>query len=188
MPKRFLRKWMPSKERIRENRFLRIFGSLLYQQNLWHLNRDSVARAFAIGVFWASIPMPFQMVPAAGCAIFFRATNALSVALVWLTNPITMPPVFYAEYLLGTWLLGTHVQFENFSLSWEWIKQNIEAVWKPLYLGAIVTGVVCSAWSDMSIYAIWRWHVVRTLQARRLVRIHHQRLRASRRLRPGHAS
>lgn len=179
---------MPSRERIHGNRFLRIFGTLLHQQNLWHLNRDSVARAFAIGVFWASIPMPFQMLPAAGCAIFFRANIALSVALVWLTNPITMPPIFYAEYLLGTWVLGMHVEFQDFALSWDWISRNFEALWKPWYLGAVISGVVCSALSYLFIHSLWRWHIIRKLKARRLIRIHHQRLRESARLRTQHAA
>ncbi len=178
MARRFLRKWMPSRERIHGNRFLRMFGSLLHQQNLWHLNRDSVARAFAIGLFWAAIPMPFQMVPAAACAIWFRGNIGLSVALVWLTNPITMPPVFYAEYVLGSWLLGMRIHFEDFSLSWEWIEQNIELLWKPLYLGALVTGVVASTLSYFGVRILWKWHVIRRLKARRLIRVHNKRLRS----------
>ena len=177
MPRRFLRKWMPTRERLHSHRLLRIFGALLHQQNLWHLNRDSVSRAFAIGVFWAAIPMPFQMIPAAACAIWLRGNIALSVALVWLTNPITMPPVFYGEYVLGSWLLGTRIHFEDFSLSWEWIERNFELLWKPLYLGAVLSGIIASATSYFAVRGLWRWNIVRKLKARRLIRRHRKRLR-----------
>ena len=178
MPRRLLRKWMPTRERIHSQRFLRIFGTLLHQQNLWHLNRDSVARAFAIGIFWAAIPMPFQMIPAAGCAILFRGNIALSVALVWLTNPITMPAIYYAQYVFGSWLMGTRIQFEDFSLSTEWIKRNFQYLWKPLYLGALISAVVGSAASYFTIRGLWRWNIARKLKARRLIRKHRKLLRS----------
>lgn len=187
MPRRFFRKWTPSRERIHSQRFLRIFGALLHQQDLWHLNRDSVARAFAIGIFWAAIPMPFQMIPAAACAILFRGNIALSVALVWLTNPITMPAVFYTEYVLGTWILGTHIHFEDFSISWEWIRNNMGLLWKPLYLGALVTGIFGSAFSYFTIRGLWRWNIVRKLKARRVIRRRYRRSHpASPKLPKGH--
>ena len=85
---------MPDHKKIRDHKHLRIFGKLLHNPSLWHMNRHSVAKAFAVGLFFAWVPVPFQMVLGAGGAILFHANLPLSVVLVWLTNPFTMPPMF----------------------------------------------------------------------------------------------
>ena len=94
MPRRFIKRYMPHPERIKASRSLRFLGDLIHDPNLWHLNRHSVSRAMAIGLFWALIPMPLQMLAAAACAIPARANLPIAVGLVWLTNPLTMPVVF----------------------------------------------------------------------------------------------
>ena len=106
MPRRFLKRYMPSPERIKESKSLRFMGSMLHDPNLWHLNRHSVARAMAIGLFVSMLPLPMQMLISASVAMPARANLPISVGLVWLTNPVTMPMIFFAEYKVGTLLLG----------------------------------------------------------------------------------
>jgi uncharacterized protein (DUF2062 family) len=84
-----------SKVEIKGHKNLSFLGEKLHDPNLWHLNRRSVSAAFAIGLFAAWIPTPGQMVIAAIIALYFRANLPISVALVWITNPLTMPPMFY---------------------------------------------------------------------------------------------
>ena len=95
MPKKFIRRFLPSHQSIKQNKALKIFGSVLHEPNLWHLNRRSAAGAFGIGLFFAFWPVPFQMWLSAGLAIPFRVNLPLSVATVWVTNPFTIPPIFY---------------------------------------------------------------------------------------------
>ena len=94
MPRRIFKRYMPDPERIRGDKSLRFLGKLIHEPNLWHLNRRSVARAMAVGLFAAFIPLPMQMLLAASLAIPVRGNLPISIGLVWLTNPITMPPVF----------------------------------------------------------------------------------------------
>ena len=90
---------MPDHEKIRQHPQLnKLFGTLLHDPNLLHLNRRSISGAFFIGMFWAFMPMPFQMIPAAALAIYFRTNLPISIGLVWFTNPITIPPFFYFCY------------------------------------------------------------------------------------------
>ncbi|WP_159217560.1 DUF2062 domain-containing protein, partial [Klebsiella pneumoniae] len=84
--------------------------NVLYNPNLWCLNRRSAAGAFAVGLFMAFVPLPSQMIMAAGLAIVLGVNLPLSIALVWITNPITMPVIFYFTYKLGAWLMGTPAQ------------------------------------------------------------------------------
>ncbi|MEJ2176733.1 MAG: DUF2062 domain-containing protein, partial [Gammaproteobacteria bacterium] len=80
---------MPSPGRIRSLRLLRYFGDRIHDHHLWRVNRQSVSRATAIGLFCAYLPLPMQMLPAALLAIFFRANLPISILLVWISNPFT---------------------------------------------------------------------------------------------------
>ncbi len=168
MPKQFIKRFTPDKDKIRRHRHLQMFGNLLHDPNLWHLNRRSVSGAFAVGLFWAMIPMPFQMVAAAATAIPARVNLAISIALVWITNPLTMPPIFYVNYLLGTLLLGKPEQSSHFEMTLEWFKQSMGQVWEPLYLGSVVLGLVLALTGYLSIRGLWRLHIIRHLKQRRL--------------------
>ena len=171
MPKKFLKRLMPDHRVIRENKYLRIFGTLLHDPNLFHLNRRSASGAFGVGVFWALIPMPFQMLPAALFAILFRVNLPLSVALVWLTNPITMPPIFYFCYKVGAWLLGVPALNVHFELSVHWLMTELGHIWQPFLLGCVLMASISSLLSYLAIRGLWRLHIVRHLQHKRRERL-----------------
>jgi len=167
MPKRLFKKLTPNHETIRNHKHMKMFGNLLHDQNLWHMNRKSVSGAFAAGLFWAMIPIPFQMVTAAASAIIFRVNLPLSVALVWLTNPLTMPPIFFLNYQIGTLFLPTHEKVENFELSMEWLGNSLDQIWLPLYLGSFIAGIVLAILGFISIRLIWRWILVKRYHKRK---------------------
>jgi len=161
---------MPDHKKIRDNRYLKVFGKYLHNPALWHLNRRSVARAFGIGLFFAWVPVPFQMVLAAGGAIALRANIAVSVALVWLTNPFTMPPLFYAAYKVGSFILGEPVQHFEMEPTLEWLQYEMLRIWQPFLLGCFVAGVVSSIAGFVGIQLAWRHAVLKRLRRRNAVR------------------
>jgi len=167
MAKKFIRRYLPDVHKIRDHRHLRFFGRLLHDPNLWHLNRHSVSDALAIGLFWAFVPMPFQMIPAAACAIFFRANLPLAVALVWITNPLTMPPVFYFCYKLGSLILGTTPQEIAFELNWAWLSTELARIWQPFLIGCAIVATSASVVGYLGIRLLWRWHVIRDWERRK---------------------
>lgn len=167
VPKHIIKKYTPNHEVIRNHKHLRMFGQLLHDPNLWHMNRRSVSGAFAVGLFWAFIPMPLQMVAAAATAIPTRVNLPISVALVWITNPLTMPPIFYFSYLVGTWLLGTPPSTEGFELSFEYISESMSSIWQPLYFGSLICGLLAALTGYCIMRGLWRLHVVRHLKRRR---------------------
>ncbi len=166
MPRRLLKQHLPDPKVICDHKHLQIFGNCLKDPNLWHLNRRSVSGAFAAGLFWAMIPIPFQMIAAAATAILARVNLPISVVLVWLTNPLTMPPIFYCNYVVGTWLLPRHEPIRDMELTLEWFAHSMGEIWQPLYLGSVVVGLVLAAigYGIMRLY--WRWHVVRQYRRR----------------------
>src|SRR5690554_7965522 len=121
MPRKFIRRIMPKHEAVKNSKSLKIFGSLLHDANLWHLNRRSAAGAFAVGLLCAFIPVPFQMALAAAAASSFRVNVPLAVAMVLISNAITMAGIFYFFYVLGTWILREPVHNFTFELSSHWL-------------------------------------------------------------------
>lgn len=167
MVKRWLRRITPDKEAIRRHKHLRIFGNLLHDGNLWHLNRRSAAGGFAVGLFVMYLPIPFQMVVSATVAILVRVNLPLSVALVWITNPITMPPLFYLAYRVGAWTLGQPPGHEAFHFTAEWLTNSLQEIWAPLLLGSVLCGTFCAAVGYATIQFLWRWHLIRQIRIRR---------------------
>ncbi|MEJ2622807.1 MAG: DUF2062 domain-containing protein [Candidatus Thiodiazotropha sp.] len=167
MPKRLIQRLLPHHNHVRNHKHLRVFGDLLQDGNLWHLNRHSVSGAFAVGLFMAFVPFPFQMVLAAAAAIFFRVNLPLSVALVWITNPITIPPMFYFAYRIGVLMTGETAALEPFHFSLEWLQSVGSEILIPLILGSLVCATISSIVGYSLILWIWRWRAVEKWKSRR---------------------
>ena len=116
MPRKLIKKYLPDPESFRNNRCFDFLGDHFRDPGVWHLNRRSVSGAVAIGLFMCWVPFPFQMVIAAMLAVLFRVNVLISASLVWVTNPVTIPPMFYSAYLLGSRILGRQPQQSHIEL------------------------------------------------------------------------
>ena len=173
MPRKLLKKYMPDQKSLQSQRSLRWLGKHLADPNLWHLTRKSVSKAFMVGIFAALLPVPFQMVIAAILALRMKSNLAISIGLVWLTNPLTMPPVFYCTYRIGAWILGSHIDMGDFHWDVATLQTDIAAIWWPLLLGSVVSGVVASAIAYFAVNGFWIWHVNRSWRRRQQARRKH---------------
>ena len=171
MPRRFIKRYLPNEATIKAHPSLSRLGSALHNPNLWHLNRNSVALAFLVGIFCAFLPVPMQMLIAAGLAILIHSNLPISVGLVWITNPLTMPPIFYFAYLVGSWLLGDTTSELEFTLTIEWITHELSTIWLPLLLGSLVCGVFFSVLSYLTVRWMWAWHVGKNWRLRKSNRL-----------------
>jgi uncharacterized protein len=182
MPRKTLKQWLPTPHRIRKIEALHVLGDWIYQTNLWHINRYSASMAFFVGVFVAFLPLPGQMPLAAILAVLLRCNLPLSVALVWITNPVTMPAIFYVSYRVGALLIDVPVQVAEFELSTAWISARIGMLWKPLLLGSLLCGLLFGSLGYTAVSLLWRWHVARQWQRRKQRRARHglQRFRRKR--------
>lgn len=158
---------MPDESKLKQHKHLSWLGSHLHEPNLWHLNRKSVSRAFMVGLFCAFLPIPFQMVAAAVLAIFVRSNLPISIGLVWVTNPITMPPIFYFAYLVGDFFIGSSDQSIEFEMSMEWLTKSLSLIWWPLLFGSVICGIVFGILGYLCIQWFWTWHVGRSWKRRR---------------------
>jgi uncharacterized protein (DUF2062 family) len=167
MPKRIIKKYLPDHQKIKEHKHLKFFGKLLHDGNLWHLNRRSVSGAFAVGLFCAFVPLPSQMVLAAAVAIIVRVNLPISVGLVWISNPITMPPLFYAAYKFGAHVMGQKPIENDYELTIQWFSTQLDLIWQPFLLGCLIFGLISAVIGFVGIRLLWRMHIIQHLKERR---------------------
>lgn len=160
MARKIFKRVLPAPEQFRDHPSIQVFGSLLHDPNLWHLNRRSVTVAFFVGLFVAFVPLPGQMVIAGLAAILCRANLTLSVLLVWVTNPVTMPALFFFAYKVGSVLMDLQPQDFAFELSLTWIEAELAHKWKPFLLGCAVCGLFSGLLGATTIHILWRVHVI----------------------------
>ncbi len=167
MPRRTLKRLLPAAQSFRSQRSLRAFGPFLNDPNLWHLNRYSVSTAAFVGLFFAFMPVPVQTLLAVATGILVRCNLPLAVILVWISNPLTMPPMFFASHRLGSWLLGRESQPLRFEFTGEWFMAQIAQGWQPLLLGSVILGAFAGLTGFLAMRYLWRLSVVRRWEQRK---------------------
>jgi uncharacterized protein (DUF2062 family) len=177
MAKNLIKSWFPAYDSVRGHRGLRMLGPRLRAPDLWHMNRRSVAGAFAVGLFVAFLPIPLQMVLAAAIAVWARVNLPISVLLVWVSNPLTMPAIFYTAYTIGRWILDVPPRSFRVEMTLEWFTSDLLTIWKPLVAGSLVLSVVAGISGYLIIRVLWWISVVERLRLKR-VRMHHKLLQS----------
>ena len=158
-----LRRWIkkvPRQRHVRGTWLHRLMGDRIFAPGLWRPGGNKVAAGVATGLFWAMMPIPFQMVPAGITAYFLRFNVPAAITLVWVTNPVTWPVILYWQYRLGARLLGQQPP----SGAEESLLASLSAFPLPLLLGCLVCGLVVAPVSYLSSAVLWRavarrwWH------------------------------
>jgi uncharacterized protein len=104
--KGLLKRLIPDRERVRQNRWLRWLGPHLMHPRLWHFSRRGVAVGVALGVFFGLL-IPVAQIPfAAGFAVLLRANVPAAIGSTLVTNPVTFAPIYVLAYRLGAAILG----------------------------------------------------------------------------------
>lgn len=123
-------------------------------KELLSINRKMVSRAVMVGLFIAMIPMPLQMLAVILISPFFRFNVPIAISLVWVTNPFTMPFIYYIEYLTGNFFLMQE-GVGNIEMSMEWFQKNIGDIFIPLYLGTVFYSLVFSIGGYYLVNWLW---------------------------------
>lgn len=101
----WVRHHIPTRESIEANRFLKPVAHRILVPSLWRLNRRSVPRGVALGLF-SGVLFPFaHMAIAAVLALPFRANVPTAVGTTLLSNPLTIPAIWFAADRIGFWVL-----------------------------------------------------------------------------------
>jgi len=155
MSPRLLRRFIPNRRKIRSYKYLKIFGKLHLDPNLWHWYRSSVAMAGSIGLFTAFMPIPFQMVMAATLAIIFRANLPVAITLVWITNPITISPIIFFAYKIGIHIMAHAPEQLAVESNWWMIGAKFSQYWQPVLVGLFTCAIVSAIIINVIIRLTW---------------------------------
>lgn len=102
------RRWLPSPDNLARIKGLSWLGHYLQPRPwLWVAHRRKIALGAAVGLAAGVIPLPIQMGVAVLLAIACRCNVAAAVAATWLTNPLTLVPIWGLALWLGTLVVGT---------------------------------------------------------------------------------
>jgi hypothetical protein len=182
MPRKLFRKFLPSHESIRENRYVACFGPRLQHHNLWHLHRRSVAGGVAVGMFAGLVPgsNPVQFLVASLLAVGFRVNLPIAVVVTLYSNPLTVLPLYYAAFKLGQLaLFRGDADLPSIALALEgkgfrqWIPTALDwlaGVGYPLLVGLPLLALLLAFVGYLLVDWAWRLHVMMEWRKRQIRR------------------
>lgn len=100
----------PDRDKLLRTRWLAPFAHRLAETEIWQFNRRSVSRGIALGLFAGFLLPVGQIVLAALLAGSARANVLIAAAATLVTNPLTFPPIYYAAYRTGSFILGARAE------------------------------------------------------------------------------
>lgn len=167
-----IRRYMPSREAMAKNKYLRPIAHRFLSPELWRFTRRSVPRGVALGLFAAFIIPVGQIFLAAFLALPARANVPLSALVTFVTNPFTFPFWAVVANQVGELTLnidqtvGAAANEELNRGALTWLVDLFQVAGVTVF-GFIVLAVVSSALGYLVSGAIWRYMVARK-RAKRL--------------------
>ncbi|HRP96865.1 MAG TPA: DUF2062 domain-containing protein [Rhodocyclaceae bacterium] len=165
-----IRRFIPSRDGIKQNRMLRWLGPRIHDPLLWHVNRNSVARGIAIGAFFG-LMVPVAQIPAAALvALAMRANLWVAAIATLVSNPFTYGPLYIFAYRLGSSILppavasGAVVVDDDHALTTlQWVIDALHwltGIGRPLVLGMFLMAVCAAVVGYFGTLLLWRLKVV----------------------------
>ena len=159
MPRRFFRKFTVKRHELSERWFLTPFRHMLHDHRLWGIRRKNVVPAFALGLFIAWMPFPGHIIQAALLALALRVNIPVAALTTFVSNPLTMGPIYYFAYQVGAKLLGVPETPFVFEMSLDWVTHTFVSIWQPMLLGCILVGAIAALFGFLLLDALWRYSI-----------------------------
>ncbi len=154
-----LKKYSPKRENIN----LGWLNKHLTDPELWKWNKKSIAKAFAIRLFCAFLPVPIHMLLTGILAVSFSANIMLSLLIVWVNNPITIVPIIYFTYKLGASIIGVEIDPE-FEFSFGYLMDNFWSATLALWIGGLITSILMATLGYFSIISIYKFRALKRVK------------------------
>ena len=155
-----IRKTLKKRQDNKDGKIHKLIEKYNLPKEYLYINRKSISRGIFIGLFWGFIPMPFQMLGVLAVTPILRFNVPIAIAMVWLSNPFTMPFMYYMEYLTGNFFLGKD-GVESIELTMSWFSNHWDDIVVPLYVGASFYSIVVSSIVYMIVNYLWAHSVIK---------------------------
>ncbi len=144
---------LPRRSNIHRYPVLKWFSKLAYDRSfLWSFRGSAIIPALFFGLWVAMLPIVgIQMLVVFFLALFFRANLPVVVALQWISNPLTMGPIYFADYRIGMEILKlVGVEYEMNKLlkpNYDWSNFNyadflsLLDTFPPMMIGGSIIGI-----------------------------------------------
>ncbi len=149
-----------------KDRFDHILDKYKLPRAYFNFNRKMVTRGVLVGLFWGFIPMPMQMAGVMLTTPFFRFNVPIALATVWLSNPLTYPPLWYLEYATGNLLLGRE-GLDNIELTMAWFQNHWDDIVLPLYVGTAFYSTIVAYLIYLLLNWLWKRSAIQEWRERR---------------------
>ncbi len=156
MPRRFFRKFALKRHEFGKQWFLAPFRHLMHDHRLWGVRRKNVVPAVALGAFIAFLPFPGHPVWASLAALALRVNVPIAALTTFISNPLTMGPMYYFAYQLGALLLGVPQKPIAVEMSVDWVTHTFVNIWQPMLLGCLLLGSAAALLAYVTLDLVWR--------------------------------
>jgi uncharacterized protein (DUF2062 family) len=165
--RRILRR-LPTRSNVERFPLLRRFASQVRARPyLWSFRRASVLPSLYVGSVLAMMPLYGAQIPLAlGAALLVRGNLTVMVALQFITNPLTLGPIYVADYVVGARVL------EALGMWGDGAAFGVHPKLTATFLGGAVLGLGVAVVADL-LWRLMAWEA-------RVFRRRLQRLRARR--------
>ena len=177
----WIARWIPTRDALEANRFLKPFAHRLLRSELWRFTRRSVPRGVALGLFVGVMIPLAHFVVAAFLAVFIRANIPSALAATFIGFPVIYLALLALAYKIGEFLLhvdamtGIQPISETMQTTQtDHLLQRLTGAGLETALGLLVIASVLASLGYVLSGIFWRLWVARRrrmrLAARRLAR------------------
>ena len=147
----------------------------------------SIAFSTALGVFIAFLPIyGLQMLVSLAVATLFRVNRLAAMAMAWISNPFTIPPILWMQYQVGYFTMnGTFIKDPETQAKFEALGETVkefewshpidslgsvfgglwslgEEILVPTLIGTVVAGAVFALLSyPVAYWLVWHYRELR---------------------------
>ena len=162
--KKFL-KPLPRRSNVHRYPVLKWFAETAYKRSyLWSFKGQSMQAALFWGIWISMLPIVgIQMIVVFFVSLLVRANLPLIVALQWISNPLTMGPIYFADYKIGMILINLmgfkYPKNSLLSRNYDWSEFSMKELLRlldtfpPMFLGGSVLGIF------MGVFAVFLYKI-----------------------------